>query len=178
MSQPDPLAPHHDGSPLTLAGGEPVLGGTLTARVRVPHDDDGRPGADQVVLRSVKDGEPFLTEARRTSVDEAGAWWEAPLQLWNPHTSYRFLVAGGRPAYRWLNAEGVWDRDVTDASDFAVDTRHRLPDWVLDQVGYQVFPDRFAHPAQDRPVPDWAEPAAWVDPALHQGPSVPYSTLR
>ncbi len=173
MTGPDPFAPHHDGSPV-YAEGEATHEGTLTLRVRVPRDAHGRPGAEQVVLRSVKDGEPFITDARCVAGDEAGSWWEAPLQLWNPHTSYRFLLAGGRPAYRWLNAEGVWDRDVTDASDFTVHTGHRLPDWVLDQVGYQVFPDRFARPVEDRPAPLWANPAAWDDPVVHQGPEVPF----
>ena len=89
-------------------------------------------------------------------MDDAGAWWVADLDVHNPLTSYRFLLAEGRSHPRWLNGSGVHRRDVTDAHDFRVSTEHRMPDWVLDQVGYQVFPDRFERTATGLPAPDWA----------------------
>ena len=124
---------------------------------------------DHVVLRSVRDGEPVFVEAERESADDAGAWWVADLDVHNPLTSYRFLLAEGRSHPRWLNGSGVHRRDVTDAHDFRVSTEHRMPDWVLDQVGYQVFPDRFERTATGLPAPDWATPADWDDPVVHRG---------
>ena len=42
-------------------------------------------------------------------------------------------------------------RDVPDAADFRlVDVRRPPPDWALDAVVYQIFPDRFADRSQDR----------------------------
>ena len=139
---------------------------------------DGRPAADHVVLRSVRDGEPFVVEAEQESSDEAGAWWSADLHVHNPLTSYRFLLTDGRSRFRWLNASGVHDRDVTDASDFRVSTEHLLPDWVEDQVGYQVFPDRFERTETGAPLPAWAIPADWDDPVLHRGPGRLVPALR
>ena len=165
--------PHHDGSPLYRPE-PPVLGARIPLRVRVPHTADGRAAADHVVLRSVRDGEPCVVEAEQESTDEAGTWWTADLDVHNPLTSYRFLLTDGRSRFRWLNAAGVHDRDVTDASDFRVSTDHQLPDWVADQVGYQVFPDRFERTETGTPVPSWAKPAAWDDPVVHRGPDVPF----
>jgi alpha-glucosidase len=121
----------------------------------------------------VRDGEPYVVEAEHESTDDAGTWWTADLHVHNPVTPYRFLLTDGRSRFRWLNASGVHGRDVTDAADFRVSTEHRLPDWVLDQVGYQVFPDRFERTETGAPVPSWAEPAEWDDPVEHQGPKVP-----
>ncbi len=165
--------PHHDGSPLYRPE-PPVLGARIPLRVRVPHLADGRPQADHVVLRSVRDGEPYVVEAEQDGVDEAGTWWRADLHVHNPMTSYRFLLTDGRSRFRWLNAAGVHERDVTDAADFRISTEHQLPDWVADQVGYQVFPDRFERTETGVPVPSWALPAAWDDPVVHQGPDVPF----
>ena len=172
---PHALDPHHDGSPHYVLGGEGAgLGDTVTLRVRVPHDEDGTPGAVRVVLRAVRDGEPAVRLADEVSSDTAGAWWEVDLRLVNRLTSYRFLVSRGPDDFRWLTATGVHDRDVSDHGDFRISTEHRLPDWVADQVGYQVFPDRFGRTATDAPVPDWAIPCEWDQPVVHKGPDVPY----
>ena len=170
----DPLDPHHDGSVRYTLTEDPVLGDRVGLRVRVPHAADGSPGATEVVLRWVRDGEPAIRRASRESVDETGAWWTVPVDLVNRVTSYRFLVSCGPADYRWLNATGVHGRDVTDAGDFKISTEHRLPSWVVDQVGYQVFPDRFARTETGAPVPDWAQPAKWGDPVVHKGPDVPF----
>ena len=98
------LDPHHDGSPLYRPE-PPALGARIPLRVRVPHTAEGRPAADHVVLRSVRDGEPYVVEATQESTDEAGTWWTADLHVHNPLTTYRFLLTEGRSKFRWLNAE-------------------------------------------------------------------------
>ncbi|MGD9960971.1 glycoside hydrolase family 13 protein, partial [Nocardioides sp.] len=169
----DPLDPHHDGSPYYTRTEAPVLGGRVPLRVRVPHRRDGAPGAVEVVLRSVRDGEPAIRRATQVSTDAAGAWWEVDLDLVNPLTSYRFLVSRGPDDYRWLTATGIHRRDVTDAGDFKISTEHHLPAWVPDQIGYQVFPDRFEKTDVGATLPDWARAAQWDDPVVHKGPEVP-----
>ncbi len=170
---PRPLDPHHDGSPFHVRGAA-VPGGEVTLRVRVPHDADGTPGAVRVVLRAVRDGEPAVRAAEQVSRDSAGAWWEVTLRLVNRLTSYRFLVSRGPDDFRWLTATGVHGRDVSDGGDFRISTDHRLPDWVADQVGYQVFPDRFGRTRTEAPVPDWAIACDWDQPVVHKGPDVPF----
>ena len=169
-----PLDPHHDGSIHYTPTQAPVLGDRVPLRIRVPHAADGSPGATEVVLRWVRDGEPAIRRAAREAVDETGCWWSVDIDLVNTVTSYRFLVSSGPHDYRWLTATGVHHRDVTDAGDFKISTAHRLPSWVPDQVGYQVFPDRFERTETGAPVPGWAQPAEWDEPVVHKGPDVPY----
>ena len=165
--------PHHDGSALCVSDASPMLGDEVGVRVWVPHHEDGTPSVDRVVLRSVRDGEPLVVEGEVESTSRFGTWWQAALLVHNPLTTYRFLLTGGGEGYRWLNGTGVHHRDVTDAADFRLSTQQRVPDWVQDQVVYQVFPDRFARTDLDVELPDWAEPADWDDPVVHQGPAVP-----
>ncbi|WP_203336158.1 glycoside hydrolase family 13 protein [Nocardioides limicola] len=174
MTRPGLADPHHDGSPLYVDTQTPDLGDRIGLRVWVPHRADGSPAATTVVLRSVRDGEPCVTAAVCATTEAAGAWWSAELELHNPVTSYRFLLVDAEGGFRWLNGSGVHRRDVTDAADFRINTTHRLPDWVLDQVGYQIFPDRFARGGAAPPAPDWAHVAGWDDPVVHQGPDVPF----
>lgn len=166
--------PHHDGSPLYTGAGLLELGAQVPLRVHVPHHPDGRPAAERVVLRWVRDGEPAIRAATLDSSDETGSWWSVPVDLDNPVTSYRFLLDDAREGYRWLTGSGVHHRDVTDAGDFKISTEHRLPDWVADQVGYQVFPDRFERTRTGVEPPGWAQPAGWDDPVVHRGPDVPH----
>ncbi len=172
--------PHHDGSSLYMPNAAPQLGEVVPVRVFVPHDGDGRPGAEQVTLRVVWDGEPHLEAAEVESTDAAGTWWQAPLKVVNPVTNYRFLLTGPPGStvggYSWLNGTGLHGRDVTDTADFRVAAQPPVPDWVADAVVYQVFPDRFARSrhADGRPAPAWAKPARWDDPVIHQGPETPY----
>lgn len=162
--------PHHDGSVHYVADDTPDLGDDVSLRVRVPHRHDGTPAARHLVLRSVRDGEPRLTEAEVESTDAAGQWWRVSLRAHNPVTSYRFFLTGPGAPYRWLNGAGVHHRDVTDAGDFRLLAGPGPPPWVADQVAYQIFPDRFARSHHSRPPPDWAEPAGWDDPVVHRGP--------
>jgi alpha-glucosidase len=168
------LEPHHDGSPTYVQDGAPTIGSKVALRVHVPrgHPLTG-PEVDAVWLRSVRDGEPHIVPASIDRGDVTGTWWRAQLVVSNPVTSYRFLLGATDGSYRWLNGTGAHARDVTDAADFRISTEHRLPDWVLDQVGYQVFPDRFARDADQSSAPPWAIATGWDEPVLAHGPDVP-----
>lgn len=162
--------PHHDGSALYVPDGTPRLGDVVPVRFRVPA------GYDEVELwvRTVRDGEPHLVQARLESADDHERWYSADLCVHNPVTSYRALlvVPGG---YRWLNGRGVFDRDVPDSADFRLTVHDDAPAWLDAAVVYQIFPDRFARSSgYDRApagnLPGWAEPAAWSDPPIGEGP--------
>lgn len=168
------LTAHHDGSEVYVPGGTPALGDVVPVRVRVPRVPGGADAQVRAVwLRTVRDGEPRLAEARLEREDEHESWYAADVLVHNPVTSYRFFldVPGG---YRWLNGRGVFDRDVPDAADFRLTVHPPAPSWMGDGVVYQVFPDRFARSAEagSRPLPDWAQPAAWDDEPLAAGPGV------
>ncbi|NNU28443.1 glycoside hydrolase family 13 protein [Isoptericola sediminis] len=152
--------PHHDGSAVHVPPGTPRLGDSVLVRVRVPRDS----GVERVWVRSVRDGEPRLTEATPDAGTDADRWFTADVVVHNPVTPYRFLL-DGPGGYRWLNGRGVHDRDVSDAGDFRLTTHAPGPAWMGEGLVYQIFPDRFARSAaaDARPVPDWAVAAQWED---------------
>lgn len=161
--------PHHDGGPMHVPDGVPGLGDRVPVRVRVPAAAAGALGDDGVVVRVVRDGEPRYAVARPDGHDDVDAWYVAEVEVHNPVTSYRFLVADPRGA-RWLTARGLTARDVPDDGDFRLTVHGRAPAWSRQGAVYQVFPDRFARSpgAAARPVPAWAEPADWdAEPAAH-----------
>jgi alpha-glucosidase len=162
--------PHHDGSVTYVPMQEPRLGDVVPVLVRVPTSF----GAQGVWLRSVRDGEPLIAEARVDRRDAHAVWWRADLLVGNPTTSYRFLVQSSDGTIGWLNGTGLHARDVTDACDFRVIADPTSPDWPADSVVYQVFPDRFARSAayDTRDTPDWAVRCRWDDDVEHQGPLV------
>lgn len=153
---------HHDPSPLYVSDPHPVLGDTVTLRVRVP---DAHP-LERLHLRYLLDGEGTFVEAHPAQQGDGETWWSAEVVMANPTLQYRWFLEGPlHPGGAWLNGTGVHARDVPDVADFRLITA-APPAWVEDAVVYQVFCDRFARSADAdaRPLPGWALPAAWDDP--------------
>jgi alpha-glucosidase len=157
-----PLAsqPHHDGSPIYVDAPERSPGATARVRLRVPDAC----GTTRVRLRSTPDAEPAVVEATVERHESGSVWWHVDLVLHNPVTRYRWLLDGGALGRSWLNGAGVFHRDVTDDADFRITTAPRPPAWLDGTVGYQIFIDRFARSAAERPTPGWAIPRAWHEP--------------
>ena len=160
--------PHHDGAGLHVAEVPARPGATVPVFLRVPHGD----GATQMWVRTTPDAEPSYIAGSVDRTTASEVWWRCDIPIHNTLTGYRFLLAGGRHGYRWLNGAGVHFRDVTDGSDFRLTAAPPAPRWARDAVVYQIFPDRFARSeaADGRATPDWAVPAAWDDPVIDQGP--------
>ena len=161
--------PHHDGSPLYVSEAAPRLGDGVTVWLRVPTAAVGGTDVDAVHVRVTPDAEarfvPAVVDVDRSTTTET--WWRATLVCHNPVTTYRWILTGGPTAYAWVNGMGLHLRDVPDSGDFRlVAYEPAAPDWPLDSVVYQVFPDRFARSAaaDPRPLPNWARPARWDDP--------------
>ena len=159
---------HHDGSALYVSDASPQLGDAVAVRLRAPKQLQPA----RVFLRTVADGEPRIIAAAITASDATDYWWTAELPIRNPLTHYRWLLEGGDVGYAWLNATGIHHHDIPDAHDFAIAAFAPTPDWAHYGVVYQVFPDRFAK-AEERPLPEWAVPASWDDPVVHEGPATP-----
>lgn len=158
-------APHHDGSARYVSTRAPALGESVSVLLRVPAPAHPAEAVTAVHVRTVRDGEQVFVPAVVDGVLDGETWWRADLVLWNPVTSYRWLVEGGPSGYHWVTAAGVSDRDVTDSQDFRLVADHAAPEWTEDAVVYQVYPDRFARSAAAaaRPAPDWAVPSQWDD---------------
>lgn len=169
---PPPLAarPHHDGSPLFVSDPAPQLGDTVLVRVRVPRAFGG---IARVRTRSNPDREPRWSEAVVVHETPDAVWWQAGIVVENPVHGYRFLIESADGATWWLNALGLSPVETRDVDDFRVVSFPPAPEWAASSVLYQVFPDRFARSAaaDARELPEWAEPADWGDPVIHEGPS-------
>ncbi|WP_216319731.1 glycoside hydrolase family 13 protein [Deinococcus aestuarii] len=159
--------PHHDGSPLYVPEPSPRLGGRADVFLRVPHASDVK----SAWVRVLVDGEPELVRATVDRRDGQGTWLRVSLPVGNPVVSYRWLLDGGPHHYQWLNGSGLHGHDVADAADFRLSTSDPPAPWATGTM-YQIFPDRFAK-SQDRPAPAWAQPAAWDDPVIGEGPDTP-----
>lgn len=161
--------PHHDGSELYVPEPPAELGDETTVLLRVPREK----AVAGVAVRYVRDGEPQIAVADVDRETEADVWWRAAFPVWNPATPYRWLLSGGDFGYAWLTGVGLQPFDVPDADDFVATTSPGGPDWHLESVVYQVFPDRFASAGLDVDPPEWAVPRAWDEVPTGRGPETP-----
>ena len=152
--------PHHDGSEAYVLDAPEELGGEAVFRLRVPRGT----GVDRIALRYTDDGEARFAVAERDGEDGADEWWTARFTVQNPVVSYRWLLGGGEVGYAWVNGLGVVTHDVPDADDFVLSVRRPAPDWHLESVVYEIFPDRFARGGVDAAAPSWAIERAWDEP--------------
>ena len=161
------LGPHHDGSAMYVGAERPGHDDVVPIRVRVPQGT----GVDAVRVRVIRDAEPTFVRAVSDGVVDGDEWFVADVQVHNPVTRYRIQLDRGPLGYSWLNGSGEHNRDVPDQHDFRLTTFDPGPDWALDAVVYQIFPDRFARSEVDRELPPWAVPAGWDDTVVHRGPT-------
>ncbi len=148
--------PHHDGSDLYVSNSAPKIGEKVELKVRIPKGDK----AHKVFVRLFHDGEPRTFELRKGRTGAVETWWKIEIEILNPVTNYRFLLLD-KNNYRWLNAEGVFTREVVDREDFQIIAKPHYPQWTKTSVFYQIFPDRFAKSGIKRELPDWAVATEW-----------------
>ncbi len=161
--------PHHDGSDTYVLERPNALGGEAVVRLRVPR----AAGLDSVGLRWVQDGEPRFVRAEVDVETELETWWRARFPVANPVTRYRWLLHG-QAGVAWLSGIGLTRRDVPDADDFVINPNDGAPEWHLESVVYQIFPDRFASSGLGVEPPEWAIPRRWDELPTGRGPETPF----
>ena len=157
--------PHHDGSDAYVAERPDKPGGTATVRLRVPRGT----AVEQVGLRYVRDGEARVLAATLDAETETETWWRASLPALSSGTRYRWLLSGGDFGFAWLNGFGIAPYEVADADDFVFSLDRGGPDWHLESVVYQIYPDRFASTALEVAPPEWAIPRKWGERPTGRG---------
>lgn len=162
--------PHHDGSEAYVLEPAAELGDHVTIALRVPRAWS----PSRVLVRYVRDAEPNVVEAVVDRESEHDVWWRASFPVANPVTSYRWLLVGDGGGFDWLTATGLHGGYVGDADDFVATAGAAGPDWHLESVVYQVFPDRFASSGADVEPPEWAIPRAWDELPTGRGPDTPF----
>ena len=160
-------APHHDGSDAYLLDRPEELGGEAVVRLRAPRGT----AVESVALRYVRDGEARVVRATVDEETETDTWWRATFPVWNPDTRYRWLLTGGEAGHAWLNGRGLASQDVPDGDDFVLGLDRGGPDWHLESVVYEIFPDRFASSGIEVDPPGWAVRGAWGHLPTGRGPA-------
>jgi alpha-glucosidase len=149
--------PHHDGSEVHVYERPSEPGDETTVLLRVPRGS----AVDAVILRYLRDNEPKAVVATVDRTTEADVWWRATFPVWNPATPYRWLLSGGDFGYSWLNGVGLQPFDIPDADDFVATLDPGGPEWHLESVVYEIFPDRFASSGDGKAPPEWGVPRRW-----------------
>ncbi len=158
-------APHHDGSDAYVLERPDELGDKAVVRLRVPRAS----AVDTVALRYVHDGEPRIVRAELDGETESETFWRATFPAVHPATRYRWLLAGGEIGYAWLNGLGVVTHDIPDDDDFVLLAGGEGPQWHLESVVYEIFPDRFASSGLEVDARDWAVRRAWEELPMGRG---------
>lgn len=164
--------PHHDGSDLYVLERPDEPGGKAVLRVRVPRAAE----PESVFLRFVQNGEPRAVRAERDEVGDDETWFRASLPVGAERVRYRWLLDHGAAGYTWVTGDGVLGNDVGDANDFVLPLDRGGPEWHLESVVYEIFPDRFARAgaASSADLPDWAVPRPWDALPEGRGPNTPF----
>jgi alpha-glucosidase len=162
--------PHHDGSPLYVLEHPREPGERATVRLRVP----AGAGPDAVFVRYQRDGEAMFAPAVLDAESETERWWRASFPVWGTPSRYRWLLSGGRLSYAWVTGAGVCRHDPPDADDFVLTLAGDGPEWHLESVVYEIFPDRFASSGLRVPPPDWAVPRQWDARPCGRGSETPF----
>jgi alpha-glucosidase len=123
-----------------LSNPNPALGETLTLRLLVPIQ--AKP--DQVVLRTIPNGEQQFTAMQPQSERDGYRVWEAALKINEPRVSYRFAIQTEGRVW-WLNALGASLHTPLALFDFKLLADFQPISWLERSVFYQIFPDRFAN---------------------------------
>lgn len=130
----------HTGTLDHVSNPYPNLGEVVTIRLEVP--TEGKP--DQIILRSIPNGEQHLEAMQLTGTENQMNIWEAELLINEPKVPYRFAIqAEGR--VWWLNAAGVSTFVPVSPFDFKLLANNPEISWLNRSVFYQIFPDRFAN---------------------------------
>ena len=123
-----------------LSNPNPAMGETITVRLLIPSQAD----PDQVVLRTIPNGEQQFTAMTRQSEQGDYGVWEAPLKVNEPRVSYRFAIQTEGRVW-WLNALGISIHTPLAMFDFKLLAGFQPISWLERSVFYQIFPDRFAN---------------------------------
>lgn len=123
-----------------LSNPNPTLGETITLRLLIPNQAN----PDQVVLRTIPNGEQQFTAMAPGMACGGYQVWEAPLTVNEPRVNYRFAIQTEGRVW-WLNALGVSVHTPLALFDFKLLAGFQPISWLQQSVFYQIFPDRFAN---------------------------------
>lgn len=101
---------------------------------------------DKVKIRHEPDNEESLVDLKPMGEEGRLFIWQGmiPLNEDRDVTHYVFKLVSGRKQY-WLDARGVQTRMPGKEYHFKFNAKYQPPEWVSDQIFYQIFPERFCN---------------------------------
>jgi len=130
----------HTGTTDHVSNPRPRLGEIVKIRLELPAV--GKP--DQVVLRTIPNGEQQLANMRILKKQGTMNIWEGELLVNEPRVPYRFAIQTEGRIW-WLNALGASRYMPVAPFDFLLLANTEEIGWLANSVFYQIFPDRFAN---------------------------------
>ena len=103
----------------------------------------------RITLRAEEDNEELSLPMQRLRRRHSQAWWHGAaksLASGQPRRRYSFKLLWA-DHQRWFTPQGFTRFPPARLEQFAIDLPDAGPQWVADQVFYQIFPDRFARSA-------------------------------
>jgi len=123
-----------------LSNPNPVLGEMITVRLLIL----SKAQPDQVILRTIPNGEQQFTAMAPQSEEDGYRAWEAAFRVNEPCVPYRFAIQTGGRVW-WVNALGATLHTPLAYFDFKLLANFQPISWLQQSVFYQIFPDRFAN---------------------------------
>ena len=101
---------------------------------------------EKVMVRHEPDNEEVLAEMTPCRETSQLQYWQATIALNSDRdiTHYVFKLLCGTVQY-WLDGKGLSHRVPGKETHFKYNTQQQPPEWVSEQVFYQIFPDRFCN---------------------------------
>ena len=101
---------------------------------------------NKVLVRHEPDNEEYLVTMTWQGDTEHLDFWQASFELNQDrdtsHYVFKLLTDKGQ---FWLDAKGVSKRVPAKELHFKFNAAHQPPEWISEQVFYQIFPDRFCN---------------------------------
>ncbi|WP_333912952.1 maltodextrin glucosidase [Vibrio coralliirubri] len=101
---------------------------------------------NKVQLRHEPDNEEYLLDMTKVGTQGRLTLWQVsfPVNTDRSVTHYAFKLVDSKGQY-WLDAKGVHSRVSSREFHFKFNSQHQPPEWVSEQVFYQIFPERFCN---------------------------------
>ncbi|MBD1565085.1 maltodextrin glucosidase [Vibrio sp. S12_S33] len=100
----------------------------------------------KVQIRHEPNNEEYLVDMVLSSATPYLNYWQATIPLNSDrnitHYVFKLLQENGQ---WWLDAKSISKRIPSKEFHFKFNANHQPPEWVNEQVFYQIFPDRFAN---------------------------------
>ncbi len=135
---------YSDGSKRFVVPPRPSLDEEVTVRLQVYNDAKVK----HIFLRTVPNGAECLTEMHPIGEENGLTIYEASFEMIEHRMNYQFHLITEDTIY-YYTQNGITTYIPDHTYDFVVMTDYVQPEWVKNQVFYQIFPERFCNGTEE-----------------------------